>query len=74
MNSVSGAERRFRQWMEQEGWTVRELAERLGVTRQAVWSWAAGSSSPSLLHLAELEKISNGEVRAVWFARDEVSQ
>lgn len=74
MESVSSAERRFQQWMEREGWTVRELAERLGVTRQAVWCWAVGSSSPSLLHLAELEKISNGEVRATWFARGEVSQ
>lgn len=74
MESVSSVGRRFRQWMEREGWSVRELAERLGVTRQAVWSWAAGSSSPSLQHLAELEKISNGEVRAAWFARDEVSQ
>ena len=47
------------------GWSQREFAEKLGVSRNLIWYWESGQKSPSedsLKRLAELAKtVSNSE-------------
>ncbi len=54
-------------WMREHGLTVRELARRLDVSEAAVYRWLCGSAVPTVHHLAVLEELSNGEIRARWF-------
>ena len=41
---------------------VSELAKSVGVSRTAVYQWAAGISGPSTKHLIALYKISDGRL------------
>mgnify|MGYP002636002153 CR=1 FL=1 len=54
-------------WLEGRRLSVRALAEHLGVSAQAVYGWIDGSTTPTGKHLAILEELSNGEIRASWF-------
>lgn len=54
----------LKQWMEERGLSLSELARTLGVSRQAVQQWVKGSSYPSTPVLAQLEKISEGRITA----------
>ncbi len=51
-------------WMESRGLTPQELAEMLGVSRQAVQLWVSGKGYPRTPTLAELERLSNGVITA----------
>ena len=39
------------------GWSQEELAEKLGVSRQAVSKWESGQSDPSTTNLMALAKL-----------------
>ena len=39
------------------GWSQEELAEKLGVSRQAVSKWESGASDPSTTNLMALAKL-----------------
>ena len=39
------------------GWSQEELAEQLGVSRQAVSKWESGASDPSTTNLIALAKL-----------------
>ena len=39
------------------GWSQEELAEKLGVSRQAVSKWGSGASDPSTTNLIALAKL-----------------
>ena len=41
----------------QRGWTQTELADKLGVTNQAVSKWESGASDPSTTNLMALAKL-----------------
>lgn len=54
-------------WLESPagaGWTIPALAERLGVSRAAVYQWIAGNNMPQGKTLAALEELTGGVVRA----------
>ena len=42
---------------EARGMSLRDLARKLGVQRQAVWSWEVGRANPSMERLAEIVKL-----------------
>lgn len=46
---------------------VHDFAERLGVTRRALYLWRIGEFVPTVAHRKKIEKITRGEVPAsVW--------
>ena len=49
----------------QKGWSQEELAEKLGVSRQAVSKWESGATQPELPKLIELSKIYQVSVDAL---------
>lgn len=57
----------FAVWLRQSNWTARTLSQKLGVSRAAIYSWAAGHSAPRMVHLAALSKITNNEVHPWMF-------
>lgn len=51
----------------EQGWTIETLAERLGVSRQAVWYWETGQRLPRAEHfrkIAELLEVPEPELLA----------
>jgi transcriptional regulator with XRE-family HTH domain len=49
------------------GISMADFAGQLGVTREAVRGWCAGDYLPSLLHVYEIEKATDGAVCASSF-------
>lgn len=58
------SENGFTRWLAESGWNVTQMAELLGVSRQAIHAWKQGSSKPSAEALARLEVLSQGKVSA----------
>jgi hypothetical protein len=58
------SESSFNRWLAESGWTITQMAELLGVSRQAVHAWKQGASKPSAEALAKLEVLSHGKVSA----------
>ena len=57
VQSAAMTPRQLRRWMEREGYSVRSLAERLGVEPSTVQRWRDGSRTiPPFLELA-LERV-----------------
>ena len=52
------------EFLDRTGMTNAQLANEIGVTYQTVWYWRRGEKSPTLEHLAKIEKISKGRVTA----------
>ena len=63
---------RLKKWLDREERRESWLARRLGVTRSAVNHWTAGISRPSAVNLAQIERLTAGEVTAVDFEPEEV--
>lgn len=61
-------------WMTETGMTAPALAERLGVTRTAVYRWACGRGVPSSLHLADLLALAGNRLSVTDLTRPEVSR
>lgn len=47
----------IRAWRTERGWTQRELADRIGVTYQAVWYWEHGERVPGGTKMRELARV-----------------
>ena len=45
----------FSRWLLEHGLTPVGLANELGITRSAVYRWAAGTAAPTRKHLRELQ-------------------
>ena len=60
--------------MESADLGASELALRLGVTRQAVYTWLWGKAYPSLPHLVKLEEMSSGAVTVASFVDPVVTE
>lgn len=54
--SESPLPRRLAALRQSRGWTMEELAERLGVSRQSVWYWETGKRQPKKAMLASIAK------------------
>jgi len=52
----------LQQWLDKNGVSVAEFAQRIGVSRQAVWGWTRGNFYPNALHLRQIELETNGQV------------
>ena len=59
---------KFRDWFEKSGYSVAELAETLGVTRQSVYNWLAGTRTPTLSRILKLNALSQGKLGLRSFA------
>lgn len=44
-------------YRKQKGWTMKELAEKMGKTESAVSKWESGTASPKIKDINELSKI-----------------
>tara|TARA_B100000282_G_scaffold229560_1_gene172095 strand:- start:1446 stop:1640 length:195 start_codon:yes stop_codon:yes gene_type:complete len=51
-------------WLLKKGMSTGELASILGVTYQAAWAWRKHRKYPSGRRLAEIERLTSGEVSA----------
>lgn len=51
----------LQEWISEVG--PREVARRLGVSRQAVYYWLRGRSRPGLWNAQRIERMSGGRVR-----------
>ena len=60
----------FSRWLEESGLTAAVLAQRLGVTRGAVYQWAQGRSAPTVAHLVALDRLSEGKVTPSMFLNE----
>ena len=49
-------------WLLRNGVTAPALAADLGVSRAAVYAWAAGANRPTLLHAQSIVRLTNGEL------------
>ena len=58
----------FAVWLRQSNWTARTLSEKLGVSRHAVYLWAAGKTCPTTNHLAALQRLTDNEIQLWMFA------
>lgn len=52
----------FREWLDSTGFPVADIASLCGTTRQAVYRWKNGESSPSLANFKVLSKLSQGKL------------
>jgi len=50
------------QWMDTAGVSPRQLAQLLGISRQAVYLWLAGKTIPTRKHRAQLRLISGEDL------------
>jgi len=57
----------LKQWMHEYRWTAEQIADKLGVSRQAVYGWLAGDFRPSAANLAKLDILTKGAVSPRWF-------
>ena len=64
----------LRQWLEATDRNGSYIARELGVSRMTAHGWITGRFLPSLPKLAELERLTEGEVRAADFVRPEPSR
>ena len=55
-------------WIEQSEYSVSQVAELLGVSRQTIYNWTTGSCNPTVGHLMELHNLSRGRITLVDFA------
>lgn len=62
---------RIRQLREGLGWTVEELADRLGVARQTVWSWEAGTYQPQLDKLLLIVNVTGAKLDSFFVDEDD---
>lgn len=52
----------FSEWLKAEGLTMDVIAQRLGISRQAVHGWVSGRNSPRVYYACVIEALSNGAV------------
>jgi predicted transcriptional regulator len=55
-------------WIERSEYSVSQLAELLGVSRQTIYNWTAGTCYPTVGHLMELHNLSRGAITLADFA------
>ncbi len=54
---------KLRDWLDQECIEIKQLAEKIGVSRHAVHLWLSGTVTPLRVHRAVLQKITNNNVK-----------
>ena len=57
----------FLSWIKRNKLSARELAKKLGVSRQTVYCWLARKHSPTTAHLVAMGRIANDPVKPEWF-------
>ena len=61
----SASSHALRKWLESQGMSQGELAARMGLSaRQVVYRWLAGTRRPTLQIAGELDRLTDGQVRA----------
>lgn len=51
------ASERLAAWLSEHDQNREALARDIGVSREAIWRWAAGQRIPRITHLVEIERV-----------------
>ena len=58
------------EWLRIKGWSPADLADQIGVSRQAVYGWLNGEFYPAYENLLSLSEITEGQVALDSFRPD----
>lgn len=61
-------------YRKQKGWTMKELAEKVGKTESAISRWESGTASPKIKDINELSKILEVNTNTLIFGLSELDE